>query len=127
MAVQSAMDALAHTGHQESSDRHSLLREPSAEDLDAAHQLVSSARAERKNPPSISESQVSETRDTSIRQQGISTSGTEPEREASVSRDREVTGSFSQVCRYVRLLLITMKALSLDLRNEQVVSTLELR
>ena len=104
LAVRSAMDAMRHAGPQGSSERHILLREPSAEDLDAAHQLVSSARAERKNPLSVVDSHASDPRDVSSRQQATSTPGTDPDRAMSESQDRDVAGSFSQVCRYVDLL-----------------------
>lgn len=46
LAVRGAMDALQRSASF-SSQRDSLMRQPSAEDLDAAHQLVSSARGER--------------------------------------------------------------------------------
>ncbi|KAK5331997.1 GATA type transcriptional activator of nitrogen-regulated proteins [Exophiala xenobiotica] len=46
LAVRSAMDALQHSTSL-GPERESLMRQPSAEDLDAARQLVSSARGER--------------------------------------------------------------------------------
>ena len=99
LAVQSAMDALRHSGSH-GTGRHSLLREPSAEDLDAAHQLVSSARGERKNPPPVPETQPRSSRDLSIRNLADNAVDSKPERVTSESQDREVIGSFSQVCRY---------------------------
>lgn len=103
LAVQSAMDALRGSGSH-GSDRHILLREPSAEDLDAAHQLVSSARGERKNPPvSLSESNTSTSRNLSIRQLTNDTSeepGPEPHRAISESREKAVSSNFSHIiCR----------------------------
>ncbi len=103
LAIQSAMDTLRHAGPHGSSERHNLLREPSAEDLDAAHQLVSSARGERKNPPSVTESSVSESRDLGVCQPGASPVSTEAERAAGEPQPGEVAGSFSQACRYVPL------------------------
>ena len=46
LAVQRSMDMLHKATSYQDSD-HSIMRQPSAEDLDAAHQLVSSARGER--------------------------------------------------------------------------------
>jgi hypothetical protein len=46
LAVHSAMDALQRSASF-GPERDGLMRQPSAEDLDAAHQLVSSARGER--------------------------------------------------------------------------------
>ena len=46
LAVRSAMDALQHPTSL-GPERESLMRQPSAEDLDAARQLVSSARGGR--------------------------------------------------------------------------------
>jgi hypothetical protein len=43
LAIRAGMDPL-RTSHPFASDTPDLLRQPSAEDLDAAHQLVSSAR-----------------------------------------------------------------------------------
>ena len=59
LAVQRAMDALQRSASI-SSDQRSVIREPSAEDLDAAHQLVSSARGERAMRPASQETQRSE-------------------------------------------------------------------
>ena len=117
LAVQSAMDALRHAGTN-GSDRQSLLREPSAEDLDAAHQLVSSARGERKNPPSAPESQAGEPRDLSIRQQGSGSVPIESERAISESQEREVAGTFSQACRYVFRKPDIRKTLAPDCQNK---------
>jgi hypothetical protein len=50
LAVQPMMAALRRSNSNRS-DHPSILRQPSAEDLDAAHQLVSSARGERLSPP----------------------------------------------------------------------------
>lgn len=97
LAVRSAMDPLRHSA----SERRSLLREPSAEDLDAAHQLVSSARGERKNPPpSQPDHMLTGTRNLSIRNLTNNDDEPEPERVEIVVQDREA-GSFSQIrCRY---------------------------
>lgn len=100
LAVQSAMDVMRSAGSQ-SSDRQTLLREPSAEDLDAAHQLVSSARSERKNPPANSEHQGKDGRDVSIHQ----LAGTYTQRDTRPPpvepEEREISAGFSQVCRLV--------------------------
>lgn len=47
----------SHPHSQFSTSRSDLLRQPSAEDLDAAHQLVSSARGERTGITNAQESQ----------------------------------------------------------------------
>jgi hypothetical protein len=99
LAVRSAMDALRSSGSH-GSDRQSLLREPSAEDLDAAHQLVSSARGERKNPPAQPDTQMKETQDLSIRQQETSSVESEIQPATDDVQDREVVGVFNnQACR----------------------------
>jgi hypothetical protein len=100
LAVQTAMDPLRHS----KSEQRSLLREPSAEDLDAAHQLVSSARGERKNPPPPTpqpDHMVTGTRNLSIRNLTNNDDDPEPEPERIVLglQDREA-GGFSQIrCR----------------------------
>lgn len=98
LAVQTAMDALRRsTSH--TSDHPNILRQPSAEDLDAAHQLVSSARGER-----ISPSRMNET--TNLNAGGSPTALYDPN-EGQDSRatgdvaDREATAGFNQMCRYV--------------------------
>lgn len=98
LAVHSAMDALRRsTSHK--SDQPSILRQPSAEDLDAAHQLVSSARGERVSPPRVGEGQRG----------GPSTAPSPPsargdtiERQpqrSSIEADESQLGGFSQMCR----------------------------
>ena len=99
LAVHQAMDALARSSH--SSERHSLLREPSAEDLDAAHQLVSSARGERMIPHLISNGGVHGVPEAGADQPVVISESSEPERAASEVTERDVSGGFGQVCRYV--------------------------
>lgn len=101
LAIQSAMDPLRHS----SSEQRSLLREPSAEDLDAAHQLVSSARGERKNaPPAQPDHMLTGTRNLSIRNLTNNDDEPEPERVVIGLQEQEA-GSFSQIrCRYVPTL-----------------------
>lgn len=101
LAVHSAMDALRRsTSH--NSDQPSILRQPSAEDLDAARQLVSSARGERISPPRANEgvhgtsaaaaSPVSARVDTPDRLQ----------QRASIEADDSLSaGGFNQICRLV--------------------------
>lgn len=48
LAIRAGMDPL-RLSHAFASDTPNLLRQPSAEDLDAAHQLVSSARGRNSN------------------------------------------------------------------------------
>ena len=99
LAVHPAMDALRRSPH--GSDRHLLLREPSAEDLDAAHQLVSSARGERMNSHQTHDGQVSETLETSSHQSTLNTQSSDSQRAVNEAVERETPGNFSQVCRYV--------------------------
>ena len=98
LAVQSAMDVMRSVGSQ-GSERQSLLREPSAEDLDAAHQLVSSARGERKNPPANSENQRRDSRDLSIRQPAGTQAPLDTQQPTVEPQERDMIGGFSQVCR----------------------------
>jgi hypothetical protein len=92
------MDVLRSAGSY-GSDRQSLLREPSAEDLDAAHQLVSSARGERKNLAPTQEPPGSDARELQSRQQEGGKAEVESQQPRSELQEREVAGSFSQVCR----------------------------
>ena len=98
LAVQSAMDIMRSAGSK-SSESRSLLREPSAEDLDAAHQLVSSARGERKNPPSNPESHMRDSREARIIELADTNTGLDTRPPPFEAQEREVPGSFSQVCR----------------------------
>ena len=99
LAVQSAMDALRRsTSH--NSDHPSILRQPSAEDIYAAHQLVSSARGERISPPRTNEGQHA----ISAAAPNAPASRTDtPERQhqrASIEADDNLSvGGFNQMCR----------------------------
>ncbi|KAI1611122.1 GATA-binding protein [Exophiala viscosa] len=59
LAVRSPMDTLNHSAKL-ASERDSLMRQPSAEDLDAAHQLVSSALGERHRSPPTHDGHLSD-------------------------------------------------------------------
>lgn len=103
LAVHSAMDALRRSTSY-SSDHPDMLRQPSAEDLDAAHQLVSSARGERISPPRTNETNGTST---SPSVYGIAPSASQPPAEdqqqdvLSESTERDAAGGFNQICRYV--------------------------
>lgn len=99
LAVRSAMDALRRsTSH--NSDHPSILRQPSAEDLDAAHQLVSSARGERISPPRTNEGHGA---NPAAAPSGPASRTDTPERQqqrASIEGDDNLTvGGFNQMCR----------------------------
>jgi hypothetical protein len=57
------MDPLHPSSSSFNSERESLMRQPSAEDLDAAHQLVSSALGERHVAPPNQEGRVTDATD----------------------------------------------------------------
>lgn len=99
LAVQPTMDALRRSSH--GTDRHSLLREPSAEDLDAARQLVSSARGEMIRTPSVHDGQVSDTSEISGGQSVRDAEPANQQRAASEATERSTSSNFGQVCRYV--------------------------
>jgi hypothetical protein len=96
LAVQSAMDALRRsTSH--NSDQPSILRQPSAEDLDAAHQLVSSARGERISPPRTNEGQQAISPIPPHAQR--STPEAQQQRASIEADDALSVGGFNQMCR----------------------------
>ena len=107
LAVYPGMDALQRANSFNSiNSRVELMRQPSAEDLDAAHQLVSSARGERSGNFAMSEG-IS--RHDEPRQQPSSAAATETPRE---SVEKPVSGNNTsvaeepqggQICRYVDL------------------------
>jgi hypothetical protein len=100
--VQARMDVLRHPTSF-TSDGNNLMRQPSAEDLDAAHQLVSSARGERSGSFTVVDGQASDLPDEQMpgASRGSGNGGDEsregPAGEASV----ETSSGLSQVCRYV--------------------------
>lgn len=103
LAVRSAMDAL-HRSTSFGSDREILIRQPSAEDLDAAHQLVSSARGERHgsritpaNEPATDNAHMS-------RVSPIPETTDAPRSSSEVSEQREDATGLAQVCRYATSL-----------------------
>lgn len=92
LAVHSQM--ANHPHPQFSTVRSDLLRQPSAEDLDAAHQLVSSARGERT---SITHAQDSQSLGPVPQQPVPSVSGPTESIEKAQSTDE--TSQLGQVCR----------------------------
>jgi hypothetical protein len=85
-----------------SSDHPDMLRQPSAEDLDAAHQLVSSARGERISPPRTSESSLVQAAPaTTSVEQSEPQADTEVQQQDgdSESIERDPAGGFNQICR----------------------------
>ena len=96
------MDALHHSTPF-SSERDSLMRQPSAEDLDAAHQLVSSALGERHVSHASHDNHVNPTTDNGPAGQDNSrpdiSEATLPTGET--VEQREDGSSLGQVCRYV--------------------------
>jgi len=103
LAVRSAMDALQHSTTF-SGQKDSPLRQPSAEDLDAAHQLVSSARGERHGSHVVHEtlsgeatSDQSYLRRVSPDQDATNVAATSGE----ASEQAEDSSGLGQMCRYV--------------------------
>lgn len=103
LAVRGAMDALQHSTSF-SGQKDSLLRQPSAEDLDAAHQLVSSARGERHGSHVVHETHGGEgasdqnyLRRVSPGQDATTVAGTSGES----SEQAEDSSGLGQMCRYV--------------------------
>lgn len=100
LALQASMDSL-RTAHAFTSDSPDLLRQPSAEDLDAAHQLVSSARGRNgdyggheRRPSTLSNGQApridTEIGDDAARQQEQTRNST----------GEEDAVNLNQICRY---------------------------
>lgn len=98
LAVQPFMDILPKSTYADSS--HSIMRQPSAEDLDAAHQLVSSARGERNGtyvPFSIREQSPATQQATAP---AAGTDDGRDDRAGQVPESANVTG-LEQICRYI--------------------------
>ncbi len=102
LAVRSAMDALHHS-NSFSSERDSLMRQPSAEDLDAAHQLVSSALGERHVSHTSHDNHVNTTtQNVSAGQDSSRPAASEPQLSSGETVEQREDGStLGQVCRYV--------------------------
>lgn len=103
LAVRRAMDALNHSATL-ASERESLMRQPSAEDLDAAHQLVSSALGERHGSHLTHDGHISDTATETSHQSQPSpkpdgADGTHQSSELIEQRDDG--NGLGQVCRYV--------------------------
>ena len=100
LAVQRGMDILRKaTSYQESN--HNIMRQPSAEDLDAAHQLVSSARGERNGayvPMGASELDADGSTSPEISRAVSRESFSEHEKTARSSEGANVSG-LEQICR----------------------------
>jgi hypothetical protein len=121
LAVQPMMDALRRSNSNRS-DHPSILRQPSAEDLDAAHQLVSSARGERLSPPtagtphpSIGNSSSPGPADIAARAQVQDDLAPQQSQGSGLEMvEREPVG-FSQMCRYVSLWPLMFYAMTSSL------------
>jgi GATA-binding protein, other eukaryote len=107
LAVRSAMDPL-NSSTSFGSERESLMRQPSAEDLDAAHQLVSSALGERHVSHVSHDSHVNAaTENPSVDQVSPRPEASEPQRSSSEAiEQREDASGLSQVCRYVHSRMV---------------------
>ncbi|OCT44982.1 GATA factor SREP [Cladophialophora carrionii] len=99
LAVRSAMDPLHHSSSL-GSEQDSLMRQPSAEDLDAAHQLVSSALGERHVSHATNDNHVNLATDNpSPRQVSPRPERPEPQRSPSETTEpREDASGLAQVC-----------------------------
>ncbi|KIX08298.1 uncharacterized protein Z518_02954 [Rhinocladiella mackenziei CBS 650.93] len=100
LAVRGAMDALQRSASF-GSNRESLMRQPSAEDLDAAHQLVSSARGERPKPHITHEGHVSDAATEKSHLDHVSPQpGTQdaPRPSSELPEHREDSSGLGQVC-----------------------------
>jgi hypothetical protein len=101
LKVAPVMDALRRSTSY-SSDHPDMLRQPSAEDLDAARQLVSSARGERISPPRTNDSSFIQTGPSSTSvEQSEPQADTEDQQQNgdSESIERDSAGGFNQICR----------------------------
>ncbi|KIW64313.1 hypothetical protein PV04_09257 [Phialophora macrospora] len=99
LAVRSAMDPLHHSSSL-SSERDNLMRQPSAEDLDAAHQLVSSALGERHVSHASHDGHVNTaTENPSSGQASPRSDPPEPNRSPSeITEQRDDASGLAQVC-----------------------------
>ena len=103
LAVRGAMDALQRSTSF-NSQRESLMRQPSAEDLDAAHQLVSSARGGRHASHVTQDSRMSDAPSDqgNHRQVNPRPDMTDaPQTASEVSEQTEDSSGLGQICRYV--------------------------
>lgn len=103
MAVRGVMDAFQRSSSF-GGEGESLLRQPSAEDLDAAHQLVSSARGERhgSNIPLENHATDSTTDQNPLPVSPRPTDAAQSPRPASEQFDQtEDSSGLGQICRYV--------------------------
>jgi len=103
LAVHGVMDAL-HRSASFGSERESLMRQPSAEDLDAAHNLVASARGERHGSHITHDGHVS---DAATENSIASRVSPRPEATDGLRSSSELFGrredasGLGQMCRYV--------------------------
>ncbi|ETN42128.1 uncharacterized protein HMPREF1541_04069 [Cyphellophora europaea CBS 101466] len=99
LAVQSAMDALRRSATH-ASGQPSILRQPSAEDLDAAHQLVSSARGGRISPSRPNEGHGDHDSASSVSPALAAIDGPDRQqrRASSEAMENQPMGGFNQVC-----------------------------
>lgn len=78
------------------------MRQPSAEDLDAAHQLVSSARGERSSSHVVQEGQSVENGEPKSQDPIVAESkDVDNQRHSSHVSEREDYSGLGQICRYV--------------------------
>ena len=99
------MDALRRsTSYSSAKDHPNMLRHTSAEELDAAHQLVSSARGERISPPRVSEAPsmatLASTSPSIVGGESQMQSGELQQGILSDSTLGDATGGYNQICRY---------------------------
>ena len=100
LAIRAGMDPL-RTSHTFNSDAPDLLRQPSAEDLDAAHQLVSSARG-RNGDYGAHERRPSTMSIDAAPKVGADAEGEAAQRQQGQARDNaaeEETVNLGQICR----------------------------
>lgn len=103
LAVRGVMDALRRSTSF-GTESGSLMRQPSAEDLDAAHQLVSSARGERHVSHITHDDHVSEAateRPHQSRPSPIPEASDVTRSPSELAEQREDVSDLGQVCRYV--------------------------
>ncbi len=101
LALRAGMDPL-RMSHTFNSDAPDLLRQPSAEDLDAAHQLVSSARG-RNGDYGANERRPSNTSNDAALRSVADTEGEAAHRQQRQARDNaseDEAVNLGQICRY---------------------------
>lgn len=103
LAVRSPMDAFQKSTPF-GGERENLMRQPSAEDLDAAHQLVSSARGERHGSNITHDGHNSDPPpdQTHLRVSPRSDVAHSPQPMSDHADQVEDTSGLGQICRYVR-------------------------